>query len=286
MTETRVPPPEAPFADVQRFLTEQLRQRSTLSKLQVATTGATQELTGNDRLTPVEQLDIYRQQFWLRHTSSLVEDFPGLGGILGQHAWEALIEAYLSEVSPESWTLRDLGSNLPTFVESRTATPHHEICVDMARLEWLYVESFDAADAAGLDPAKLAAITESDWPKARIILHPALRLLRTRYPVASLRRQLREAAASNQPGAEHVLIPAPGAENLVLYRGTDLGLRYCKLGRAPMAVLEQLSAGLPLEQACEAAATVPELGQAIERRIGTWFSTWGKRGWIIDVDVP
>ena len=49
------------------------------------------------------------------------------------------------------------------------------------------------SDAAPLDPAKLAAIPEDAWLGARIVLHPALRLLQVRYPVADLRRKLKQA---------------------------------------------------------------------------------------------
>jgi hypothetical protein len=64
------------------------------------------------RTTPVERLEIYREQFWLRHRSSLVEDFPGVSGILGRRAWAALIEGYLEAHPPHSYTLRDLGLRL------------------------------------------------------------------------------------------------------------------------------------------------------------------------------
>ncbi len=282
-----VPAAAAPFAEVQRFIVEQLRQRSKLSKIAEARRGAEAHLTGNDRLLPVEQLDIYRQQFWLRHTSSLVEDFPGLGGILGQRAWEELVEDYLSQVPPQSWTLRDLGSGLPEFVAVRSETPHQRLCVDMAHLEWLYVEAFDAAEAPPLDATKLASIDEAAWPKARIVLHPSLRLLRTEYPVAALRRELRQAAENEMRGqGTSVPIPERKPQNLALYRGAELGLRYCELKPAPMSVLEQLSRGLALEAACEAAATSPGLAAEIEHKVGAWFADWGKRGWVVDVVAP
>jgi hypothetical protein len=50
----------------------------------------------------------------------------------------------------------------------------------MARLEWAYIEAFDAADAPALDPLKLSGIPESAWETARILLDPAVRLLQTR----------------------------------------------------------------------------------------------------------
>jgi hypothetical protein len=65
------------------------------------------------QLPPVEWLEIHREQFWLRHTSSLVEDFPDVSGILGQDAWATLIECYLEAHPPRSCTLRYLGLHFP-----------------------------------------------------------------------------------------------------------------------------------------------------------------------------
>ena len=114
-------------------------------------------LTGNERSRPVDQLEVYREQFWLRHTASLVEDFPGVGGVLGQTEWEGLVEGYLEAHSPESYTLRELGRHFPDHVAQCTQLPEHALCSDMARLEWRFIELFDAADCPPLDLAKLTA---------------------------------------------------------------------------------------------------------------------------------
>jgi hypothetical protein len=245
-------------------------------------------LTGNDRLSPIEQLEIYRRQFWLRHTTSLVEDYPGLSGILGQRAWEVLVEAYLSEVAPSSWTLRDLGESLAGYVERRIDTPHHALCLDMARLEWAYTELFDAADSGSLDPAKLAAIPDDAWGAVRMTMSPALRLLRTQYPVARLRRELREAALGIGDGdsSKTTEVPPPKQQNLALYRDRERVLRYSVLSEVQMVLLEGLVDGEPLDKACSLAGRViPNATSEIEANIGGWFAEWGKRRWIVDVDL-
>jgi hypothetical protein len=267
---------------VQRFVLSRLRSRSALPRDPETTLAASALLAGNDRLTPVEQLEIYRVQFWLRHTSSLLEDFPGLAGILGQTAWESLVEDYLSELAPDSFTLRNLGQRLPEYIAGRPATPEHELCLDMARLEWAYVEIFDAEDSAPLDTALLFSIPEAGWHGARFVLSPALRLLSVRYPVAGLRRRLRLAALSGSD--EPVEVPDRAPECLALYRNGERELFYKVLDPVAFAVLERLGAGEPLVSACEAVvADAPEHEAHIERSIGTWFREWGERGFFREV---
>ena len=73
--------------ETQVWMAELLRRRRALPRDAEVAERARLLIRGNDRLSPVEQLEIYREQFWLRHTASLLEDFPGLSGILGQEAW-------------------------------------------------------------------------------------------------------------------------------------------------------------------------------------------------------
>jgi hypothetical protein len=235
--------------------------------------------TGNDRLSPAQQIEIYREQFWLRHTSCLLEDFEGLAAVLGQSNWERLTEDYLSAHPPTSFSLRDLGDRMPEFVDRSSWLPHHELCVDMARVEWAYIEVFDAPDAAPLDPAELAAVPESAWERARLRLSPALRLVRVGHPVAAFRRSVRLNEADRS-------LPEPEPQNLVIYRGGDRDLYHQVLADAAFALLQALSEGLALVPAAERAmARAPHQADRIEHELSAWFADWAARAWIVGVEI-
>lgn len=293
MSEHRTGSPEASaapsetssLADLQRWVVEHLRSRRGLPRNEAVSAAAGARLTGNDRLRPVEQLEIYREQFWLRHTASLVEDFPGVGGILGQAEWEKLVEGYLETHSPTSWTLRDLGRAFPDYVASSDGLPHRALCSDMARLEWRFIELFDAADCPPLDLAKLGRLPPSALETGQLLLSPALCLLEVDFPVADLRQRLIQARTAGA-AATGPLIPEPERQRLVLYRGQDRRLYHRPVGPEAFALLGGLSRGLSLVAACEhALAEAPEHAARLERNVGTWFQQWAKRGWIVDV-VP
>jgi hypothetical protein len=266
---------------IQLFFAEQLRKRRSLPKDAALSEQARSVVSAAGRLSPVERLEIYREQFWLRHTSSLVEDFPGLSGILGQAAWQPLVEGYLDAHPPQSYTLRDLGLRFPAYVATQHALEHYALCCDMARLELAYLEIFDAADSAPLNAAALAAIPEEAWPQARIELSPALRLLKVDHPVAALRKQLFFA----QKSGETVAIPAPERQHLLLFRH-DLAMFHEQLEPAAYALLEALTRRVPLVPACEQAqAENPEEAARIAENVGAWFQSWAARGFIASVEV-
>jgi len=266
------------LTELQEQLARALRHDRGLAGDPSWTRFADSHISGNERLSPVEQLEIYREQFWWRHTGSLLEDFPGLSGILGQEDWERLCEQYLREVTPDSYTLRDLGGHLPEVLGRASFLPHQALCRDMARLELAYIEAFDAPDSAPLDPQRLAAIGEQDLPGARLILAPCVRLLEVGYPVADLRRALRAA------GDEPVAIPAPAPQRLAIYR-RDLRLWDMPLSPVAHAFISGLAAGVPLGSAAEAAATTPEAEAELAAQIGSLLQEWTTKGLICDVQI-
>jgi hypothetical protein len=164
---------------------------------------------------------------------------------------------------------------MPEHVERATYLEHHELCIDMARLEWLYIELFDAPDVAPVAPEKLAAIPPEAWESARISLSPALALLDVRYPVAELRIKLRDAT-------EPVPIPGPAPQKLALYR-RERNLYHLAIDEAAFVLLGGLREGTPLVAACERAADACGTAQSLEENLFAWFRQWGELGWIVDV---
>lgn len=266
------------LTELQRQMAIALRHGSSLTRDAAWTEFARLHVSGNERLDPVEQLEIYREQFWLRHTSALVEDFPGVGGILGQEDWEKLAELYLREVAPDSYTLRNLGSRLPQVIEQAPWLPHQALCFDMARLELAYIEAFDAEDTGFLAPQRLASIPEEDLEAARLVVAPCVQLLEVSYPVADLRRALRE------PSDDDVPIPEALAQRgyLVVYR-RELKLWDMPVSRVAHAFLAALVAGGTLGAAAERAATSPEAEAELAAQLGAWLEEWTTKGLLTDV---
>jgi hypothetical protein len=267
---------DARLSQLQLWMAGAIRRRTALPHDPELAELARRELAGNERLSPVEQLEIYREQFWLRHTASLIDDFPGLAAITAQADFQRLLEEYLVRYPPQSFTLRDLGRQLAELVEQSDFLPRRELCADMARLEWSYVEVFDAADAPRLDPLELAKIPEPAWQSARIELAPALRLLALRHPVADLRRRIRA-------GSLPIELPAPETQTIVVYR-RERELYDQRVEPGEFAILAALEAGMPLGAACaRAIEALPEGASELETAIGPWFQRWAELGWIAGV---
>src|SRR5215469_9520712 len=135
----------------------------------------------NDRLTSSERIEIYNRVYWFRILSSLADDFPGLRAVIGQHNFDKLITAYLTELPSESFTLRNLGSRLEEWLRKnpKFAPKTEHLDLDMVRLEWADIDVFDSAELPKLTERDLQNLGEDPV----LHLQPYLRLLDLAYPV-------------------------------------------------------------------------------------------------------
>jgi hypothetical protein len=226
-------------------------------------------------MTPVEQADVYREQFWLRHQGALREDFPGLRHVVGEERFDDLVRAYLLAHPPDSWTLRDLCRKMASFCAGWGGLPAEvaPLARDMARFEVAFEDIFDGADVAPIGPDAVGAVPDDAWPAARIGFHPLLTLLVLDHPVHEIRLALRK---GNEPPAV-----ARARTHVAMWRGADLKVHYRAIAAGEHELVEALRRGTPLGRACAdvAASGEPE----VEARIGTWFRAWAMRGWIVAI---
>lgn len=281
-----VPELELGTDELLTFLVRTLRSSSDLARNPALSAELSALFCGSAHLSPAQQLEIYREQFWLRHTSSLLEDFPGVAFLLGQEQWKKLSESYLLEEGSLTRALRELGSNLPKHLVAKLRAGWSppvpgDLVLQMAQLEWAYVDVFDAPDEAELDAQQVAALTPEQWPRATFVVSQAVRLLVFDYPVADFRRAIKsgEAELSQLP------VRSATPEYAVVYR-RERRLWDKQLSAPAFFLLEQLARGNELVRSCEEVARrLPESESRLEQELFTWFALWGRMGWIRGV-VP
>lgn len=208
-----------------------------------------------DSLTSFERLEIYNRQYWFRLFDSLEEDFPGLKAVLGTEKFDTVTRAYLTANPSTSYTLRDLGCRLAGWLEQEKSLvgEHAGLALDVARLEWAHIESYDGASFPPLSPEFLGSITES----TRIGLQPHVRLLNLSYPVDEFLIQLRpdtegHDASSNNATRQRRVRPSgpsvsmePQSVYLAVHR-QEFTVYYKRLDRDDYQMLHALQSGFAL----------------------------------------
>lgn len=244
----------------------------------------------NDRLTSFERLEIYNRQYWFRLLSSMVEDFPGLRSVLGGRRFEAMCKAYIVDCPSRSFTLRNLGCQLESWLGThpKWAGNKQALALDIVRLEWADIEAFDGKAEAALRPEDLSG---ADPANLRLKLQPHIQLLSLRYPVDDLLLEVRKededtdfASNAFQERRKHKRVQAvaklkPDNIFLAVYR-MDNSVYFRRIEAEEFAILRAIRKGKTLDKAIELAlrntSIAPEEGPA---SVQQWFQNWAALGW-------
>jgi len=237
----------------------------------------------NSRLTAFDRLEIYNRSYWSRVLDAFSEDFPGVRALVGAPGFDRLRRAYIAECPSESFTMRDLGLHLVEWLEAHPpyAKPYAAAVLDMAKLEWAEIESFDAAEHERLTPQDIAVL----GPSAPLQLQPHIRLLEVTYSVDSLIFEIREAARRNRGSARalgrtRIECAKSAAPIYLAIHRHELVVHYKRLDEEEFRLLRAISERVSIEDAvARAYAESPLSPDACAQHIQDSFSLFSGLGW-------
>jgi len=249
----------------------------------------------NDRLTSFERLEIYNRQYWFRLLSSMIEDFPGLQAILGSQRFESMCKVYLTECPSRSFTIRNLGVHLETWLRQNPSWTRERcgLALDMVRLEWADIEAFDGQAKPAL---RAKDLSEIDVPNLQLSIQPYVQLLELSYPVDDLLLEVKHGDdtpdfASNavherrkRSRVRAVAKLEPAQIYLAVHR-LDFSVYFRRIEPEDFALLSALRSGKTIERAIELAfrkSSVPAADRVTF--VQHSFQTWATLGWFCKPD--
>jgi len=250
-------------------------------------------LTGGDRMVehvlddggigPELRLAVYANAYRARLVETLAKDFAALRHHLGEEEFEALAHDYMDIHPSRYFSLRWFGQALPAFIEGHAVGRASPALAELARLEWAFVDAFDAEDVACADEATAARVPPAAWPTLRIALHPSVQLVWHEWDILALWRGYRD----ERPPREPTRLEAPGC-CLAWREGLDT--RYRALAPDEAGGLRALAGGGDFSVLCEeVAACLPadqaEDPQQAALRAATLLKTWLNAGLICALEA-
>src|SRR5215469_221482 len=276
-------------AAVMMPLTASEEMRTTAPDGRAMTDVAESFVAPNSRLSAFERLEIYNRQYWLRVLGALAEDFTALRALVGAKRFHELSVAYLTEHPSRSFTLRNLGSKLVEWLiaNPQWAGRRHALAVDLARIEWAFVEAFDNGERTPLTLDQIATLDGG----SRLALQPHVQLLALNYPADDIalglhskdKKQTSEAGVTHEDEAEKpVRLPRVRRRpTWVAAHRLDFNVYYRRMEREEFQTLAAIRDGATLAEALDAGfngSRVPEARRP--GRVRKWFTTWAELGWI------
>jgi len=194
------------------------------------------------------RLQVYRNNVFVSLSQALADVYPVLVRLVGRDYFDQAARRFVREHPSRSGNLHEFGRELAGFLGRLPEAASLPYLPDVAALEWAWHEAFHAAEAPALDAARLAALPESALGGLRLRLHPAARLVASRYPVLAIWEANRDGA----PAEAEISLDADPDWLLVTRRELERAIERVTPGEH--ALLAALASGAPLAEACEAAA--------------------------------
>ena len=162
---------------------------------------------------------VYRNNVRVALIEALTAAYPAVRRIVDERFFEEMALAYVSGRPSAARTLNFYGADFAGFVAGFPPARDLLYLADVARLERAVLESLHAADSPALDPAALAALG-TGVATARLVPHPATRLVRSSWPIA---RIWQANAGDFAPGGE-LVIAADAGGALVVRPALSIGV--------------------------------------------------------------
>lgn len=235
-------------------------------------------LTRSRSLSAADRLGVYCGAYYARLLECLREEFPTVVHALERELFDEFAVGYLQSYPSPSYTLNDLGANFPRYLAETCPADEDEtgwaaFLIDLATLERTYSEVFDGPGVEGrelLTPERLKAIPPGQWPDARLVPAPDLRLLKLRSPVHEYTRAVRR--------EENPSVPTPAETFLAIHR-RDYVVRRHLISRTQHTLLNGLIAGDTVENAIgQSAEHAGDDLDAFAADLHGWFQTWAAEG--------
>lgn len=181
--------------------------------------------------------------------SALAATFPVIERLAGQEWFRQTGREYMHRNPSRSGNLHFVGERFAAFLDDALRGTQYAYFADVARLEWAYQEVLVAADHPSFEISALASVSPADYGSLVFRVHPALRLVESRYPVLAIWK-------ANQPDATgmapSISLDAGASRVLIIRREDHVELR--ELGAAEFAVLAAFQGGATLGEAFDSAA--------------------------------
>ncbi|MBA3067576.1 MAG: DUF2063 domain-containing protein [Hyphomonas sp.] len=151
------------------------------------------------RREPGQRALVYRNSGIAACTDALRSNYQRLARVTGDTFFRGLAHAYIDQHPPVEHSLVGYGHELPDFIDAAADRHGLSWLGDFARLDRGWLNAHLAADRALLAPTALDGLGDEALISARIMFHPSLTLVQTRWRLWDLWREAGDENFSESP---------------------------------------------------------------------------------------
>jgi hypothetical protein len=198
--------------------------------------------------TAAARLAVYRNTVHANVAAALRSTYPAVWRLVGEDYFLKVAHDFIVRHPSTCGDLTPVGALFPAYLARLHEQDEYAYLGEVARFEWLIQEALLVAEPPPFDLARLRLVAPAAYDGLRFVLHPALRLFESRYPV---RRIWESNVGTAEPDSIDL---AGGGERLALLQ-QRLQLHFHAVTTGEWCWLEALKAGEPFAASVAAAMT-------------------------------
>ena len=201
---------------------------------------------------PAQRFRVYRNNVIVSQIDALADTFEVTQELVGEEFFRAMARLYAYAHPPRSRLMAFYGASFPAFIESFRPAAGLAYLSDVARLEYLRIVAYHAADVPGIRTEAVAAALDDQaaLPLLGISFHPSLAVLSSASAVVSL-------WAAHQ-GVFDISSVAPDTAETALILRHGLEVEVIRISAAGGDFIRTLQSGSCLGVAIEAASATDD----------------------------
>ncbi|MBB5576124.1 MULTISPECIES: DNA-binding domain-containing protein [Rhizobium] len=133
-----------------------------------------------------KRYNVYRNNVTVSLIEALAAIFPATQRITGPDFFRAMARFHIRETPPTSPLLFEYGHDFPAFIDAYEYAQSMPWLGDVARLERAWLDAYHATDCPVISADDLACVASGALPELRFRVHPATRILSSRFPAVMI----------------------------------------------------------------------------------------------------
>jgi hypothetical protein len=190
----------------------------------------------------LKRFAIYRNNVVVGLVEALKASFPVVCRIVGEEFFKAMARVYVVQHPPKSPVLLEYGETFAAFADGFAPAASVPYLGDVARIERAWLDAYHALDAAPLTLSAFASISPEQLSGSRFHLHPATKLIRSKFPAFTI-------WSTNIEGGTPIPVDLEaGGENVLVCR-QPAGVEIHSLSDAEMDFVRSIADGKSVREA-------------------------------------
>jgi hypothetical protein len=208
------------------------------------------EVVAADGMAPASRLRIYRNHAVITLTDALKATCPVVCRLVSDGFFAYATHEFIREHLPQRPCLAEYGADFAEFLAQFPPCRDLGYLADIARLEWAINQALHAEDVAAITRGELSRIPAADAPRLVLNLHPASRLLESRWPIERIWH------ANQVDGDPDLEIDLDSGGVRLQVRRCDDRVSLKSLTESEFSFLRALAQGVSLADAADAALRI------------------------------